>query len=285
MGQRGDVRLSYWSFTNYRTCPQKWAFQYIRKPFRPVRDNFWAVSGSTVHSLWEDFTGGVKSGQLQWDDKSFLTDNVVGYYDKFVGENPVDWAGNGTTLPKHRDTALPEIESSLTWLYEELEREGLIPCDPGTIHTEFSFKTPFNEQVTMTGRTDLVFEHSNSLTVVDLKDVWKRSNVDWRQLLWYTLGLEPQFNKPVTRAGFCLTKLRSWSWRDPDAKDYRTTLSREILETALQILRDPFKAVINRHNCTYCDVNKRCPEWQRYSASSRAILETIAQLEEGKVDI
>lgn len=285
LGKYPDIRLSYWSFTNYRTCPQKWALQFVPKPFPKVKDNFFAISGSVVHSLWESFTDQVKTGRLEWKESDFLTDNVSGFYDRFVEEEPVNWDSHGITPEQHRERSLPEIQSSISWLHQQLTAEGLIPCDPSTVFSEYSFQTPLTDRVTITGRTDFVFVRPTDLIILDLKDVAKRSNVDWRQLVWYTLGIEPQFNKPVSKAGFCLTKLRDWSWRNPNAKDYREKLQKEIFETALSILREPFMAKINRHNCSYCDVASRCPEWQRYSSRSQSILDTIAALDEGPVSI
>lgn len=285
LGKYPDIRLSYWSFTNYRTCPQKWALQFVPKGFPKVKDNFFAISGSVVHSLWESFTDQVKTGKLEWGESDFLTDNVPGFYDKFVGEEPVNWGTHGITPEQHRTNSLPEIINSISWLHRQLTAEGLIPCDPSTVHSEYSFLTKLTDRVTISGRTDFVFVRPDDLIILDLKDVIKRSNVDWRQLVWYTLGVEPHFGKPVSKAGFALTKLKDWSWRNPNAKNYRETLKKEILETALAILQKPFEARINRHNCSYCDVASRCPEWQRYSSRSQSILATIAALEEGPVQI
>lgn len=247
------------------------------------KDAYWAISGSVVHSLWEDFTKGLKTGYLDWSDTDFLTDNTTSYYDKFLEEEYVDWDANQLTADEHRNSALPEIRTSVSWLYQELQTQGFIPRDPATIHTEWSFVTPLpNVPVELSGRIDLVFENPSDIDVVDLKDVTKRGNVNWRQLIWYVLGAEPHFNKPVNNAGFLLTKLQEWSWRPPDKRERREKLYKEILEMALKIRRDPFPAKVNRRYCGRCPVQGLCPEWQRYSKRSRALESELKTLGEGK---
>jgi hypothetical protein len=243
--------------------------------------------------LWEDFTERLKDGTIEWADTDFLTDNASGYYDRFVGEEYVDWRSNDLNQDEHRRITLPEIRTSVSWLYQELQNQGFIPRDPSTIHTEWSFVTPVESSVEgvefapveLSGRIDLVFEDKDKIDIVDLKDVYKRGNVDWRQLIWYVLGAEPQFEKPVDRAGFLLTKLQEWSWRPPDKRDRRAKLRQEILEMALKIRRDPFPAKISRHHCNRCPVKEHCPEWKRYSGRSAALVAELDAAGEGKITI
>jgi hypothetical protein len=285
LGRFPDVRLSYWSFSNYKTCPQRYILQARPKKVYPKRDAYWALQGATVHSLWEDFTKGVRAGNHEWSDREFLSDNIAPYYDKVVKEEYVDWGVHGVPPDEHRKSALPEIFDSINFVFDTLESEGFIPCDPASIHTELKFTTRFTPDITLTGRVDLVFERPDRFHIVDFKDIADRSRVDWRQLIWYVFGLEPQFGKPVGQVGFLLTKLREWSWRNPNAKDYRAKLRAEILNTALKIRREPFPAIVSRHHCTWCDVQKQCPEYQSYAGRSNEILNTIAILEEGFVEI
>jgi hypothetical protein len=283
LAEHPDIRISYWSFSNYKACPQRWAILHARPPAPPKVDTFFAINGSVVHSLFEDFTKGVKAGEMQWEDKDFLTDSVPRYYDKFLDEEYVAWDAHDTTKEAYRPPAVEAARVSVSFLYDQLLREGYLPRDPSTIHTELSFATPFGDSggITLTGRTDLVFVNPNDFEVVDLKDVGNRGNTDWRQLIWYVLGLEPIFKKPCRRASFLLTKLQSWKPYNPDAKNYRHDLRVEILKTALNIRREPFRPIVSRHHCPRCNAQGICPEWQQYSYRNNAILQTVSLLGEG----
>ncbi len=212
-----DIRLSFWSYNLYKTCPQKFILLAHAPRQRYVRDNYWAIAGSTIHSLWEDFITLLKDGKADWNEaKDFLLDNTTPYYDNFISGENVNWKAHEVSPEEHRADAIPGIRRSCTYLLDQFETVGLIPRDPATIHSELTFKTPLvnpltgeaSKHVKVTGRTDLVFEDKDSIDIIDLKDVWKRSSVDWRQLMWYGFGLEPHFNKPVNRAGFLLTRLQ-----------------------------------------------------------------------------
>lgn len=286
-----DVRLSYWAFAMYKECPQKYLLGYVGRRRKERLDSYWAISGSVIHSLWERSVYGVKQDHLGWTETlDFMVSNISRYYDHFVTTEPIDWLSHQMDPAAHREASLREIEKSVRFLHGELYRTGLLPRDSSLVHSEVPFKTPLHGQdgtplpVTITGRPDLVFENDDSLVIIDLKDVISRSNVNWRQVVWYSLGVEPHYKKQVSHAGFLLTKLASWSWRDVNnvKKDYRNILTREIYEAALAIRRNPFHAKVSRHTCPRCDVSHLCPEWSRYAGRHADLLEGVPSIGEGK---
>lgn len=300
LGRYDDVQFSFWAWSQYRDCPQKYIMYTVGEREDVIQDNYWAIKGSVVHTVLEDSVNAIKAGKLDWSDQSdFMREAVLPTYDKFLDENWVNWEGQGVSPALHRRDALPEIYHSVEWMHAELCRQGLLPRDPATIHAERSFKTQLRTAdgrllpVKITGRCDLVFEDPDGIVIVDPKDVTKKSSksINWRQLVWYALGFEPEFNKPVKWAGFILTYLQDWYKRNPNAvhpqlkQPFREVLFREILEVALKIRQGEFKAKLDRHVCSYCPVNHRCPDYFRWTGSNSEILNTIALLDEGVTEI
>jgi hypothetical protein len=299
LAQYGDVRLSYWAFSIYNECPQRYILYAVGRHSELAirKDNYNAVSGSVVHSLIEDMTTEVKAGAIDWDDKDFLSDNVPQYLDKFLAEEPVDFESREIDVVEYKAQVIPLIRNSTRNMYNMLRDEGLIPCDPATVTQEMKFQTPVllpgkhppYPGITLTGRADLVFDKGHGIVIVDPKDVEKKGNLNWRQLSWYALGLEPVFGKPVLRAGFLLSKLGEWAWRNPNGKHRGDTrLSREvlwdeILETVLKIRREPFRARLSNFHCPRCEVRDLCPEYYTYAGRQNSILEELEALDEGKV--
>lgn len=281
LGKFPDVRLSYWAFQNFKTCPQRYMFLIRRPAVPPVEDAYWSLGGSVVHSLFETFINSVRKGQLEWKDAEWLPESVESFYDREVAQRNVSWRDHGETPEEHRMRSLPQLRTSICYMHDALRKEGLIPCDPNKVYVEVPFETKIAPDITIAGRTDLVFDRDTHITIVDAKDVDKRSNVDWRQLIWYALGLEPVFNKPADRVGFILTKLRDWSWRNPNGRTYRADLVAEINQFVREIRAGEFPARINRHTCSYCRAQNRCPEWTQYAGASRQILDNLDLLGEG----
>jgi hypothetical protein len=290
IGRHDNVRLSFWSFSMYRECPQKYIMAAVgrRKPVK--KDNFHAITGSVVHSLWEDFTKGVKSGTFCWDDRDFFRGHVQPYYDRFVESNWVDWPTQRVDPTDFRTHALPLIQRSVDNAYEMLSAQGLIPHPPELVHPEFSFVTPHaGGAIQLSGRTDLIFEYDDSIKIVDYKDVKDASKINWRQTVWYTFGLEPLFKKPVAEAGYLLTKLNEWAWRNPNGKarndsqgrSYREVLWAEILDVVTKIRRERFEARVSRFHCNYCPVKDACPEYWTYAGKQQSLFASLSGLGEG----
>lgn len=285
LASQNEIYLSYWSFTTHRLCPQRYALDcVVRRPRPPTVDSFWAINGSIVHSLWESFTKEVKYGGLEWTNRDYLHDNVDKHYNEFMEREFVDWQAHDTSKENYEKEALPQVHQSVDYVFNVLSGEGLIPCDPETVQVERPLKTMLVPGVKIAGRPDLVFERSDGLIVVDLKDVWSKSNLDWRQLIWYAFLCEPHYpGKRVKRAGFLMPRLGEWSWRNPDSRNYRINLKREILETALKIKREPFTPKPDRFKCTRCPVQSLCPEWSNYTSRTAELLNSVVLMSEGNV--
>lgn len=296
----GDVQFSFWAFSQYKDCPQKYIMFTVGRDQDVIKDNYWAIKGAVVHSTLEYAVKDVKAGKLDWKEMGeHMKDNVRPVYDKFLSENFVDWQGQQVTPELHKRDALPEIYTSVDFLFSELVRMGYLPRDPKTIYAEESFKTQLKTAegkllpVKITGRCDLVLDEPDGLVIIDPKDVIQKTSksINWRQLVWYALGFEPIFNKPVKKAGFCMTYVRDWYWKSPDAKHpksqgktFREVLFKEILETALAIRQGNFGAKVNRHVCHYCPVKHRCPDYYRWAGANAEVLNSLALLGEGSVD-
>lgn len=308
LAEMGHVQLSYWKLSTYYKCPQQYLLHCIARDFEEDfhDDNFWAITGSVVHGLFEDFIKDAKHGSTVLEkDKDFLLDNAAARYDKFVSEERVDWDAQRVDPDEYRKSAVPGILKSLDWTYEELFRMGVLPRDPALLHPEYSFKTYMTNSegktlpLLLTGRVDLVVEPTPSepqhLRIVDYKDVAKdnSNSLNWRQLVWYPMGIEPIFGLPCKESGFLLTHLRKWKPKNPDAinardkqnpkRSFRDILRAEILEMALKIRRDTFPAKTSRHHCFYCPQQKNCPEFYQYAGRQQELLADLDALHEGAV--
>jgi DNA helicase-2/ATP-dependent DNA helicase PcrA len=240
----GRIRLSRQQIDDYFTCPKKYYYAHIIKI--PLLENHQLMYGTAIHAALNHYFNRKIAGV-----KPTLNQLISDYNQAFRNV--------GFITREHEDQRKRAGVEALTRFFDIDSKSSDIPK---SVENSFEF---IDENVSVRGRYDLVYEAGESIEIRDFKtsDVREQKDADRRikdstQMMIYALAWYEK-NKviPATSLFFIESGLKGEKTFSKGDIDNTKNM---ILEVASGIKSNNFTAKPDHFSCQYCPYNTICPE-------------------------
>ena len=264
------IRLSYSSLKQYESCPRQYNWQRIERRPRPQEESRHnAMTGTVIQATFEHFYKN-EIWRMGPDASKYLQEVSLGYLDKFLAENLVNWDD-----PSCRFTLIDvrsELFRMIPATVQTIKRERLLgPYAQSEIPIEL-----YMGKDILLGNLDFVIRTTDDkVWIFDGKATKHREErVDPDQLYFYALLFYLRWQYMPDRLGF----LYYWYTDQPEkAMDWipvdveRVHAIKDRAEKAIAAMRrNEWQPNPTPSNCKYCAWELSCKERQEQKAINSA---------------
>lgn len=259
------MRLSFSHITTYLTCPKQYFYRYVEKVPEPLS---WRASfGTSLHNALYRFTQETHGANLWTSLESAKTDQQLGIFAP-PRPQPPSLERLKELLDLHWvDAAYPDRPSMYAAKHEALSLLEAWHATHAseivsTVAVELPFLFPLSTDLFLRGRIDRIDQHGDTLTVVDYKSGYVRTqeSVDQDlQLAFYALILQEHFTLDKVTVGLYFLRDQTFV-HTTKTREQGQELQENVLKVGKQLQEAVYDSTPSIASCTTCPFKNFCPQ-------------------------